>query len=136
METKAQLRAEIEAHKTRTYFHDGWPVVLPVPVTVVKSDRFQELSIRRKQGTAYMRPKPGHDGGTPQKASDRRQIEYVSRKVTRKGEVLHPLTRVMQNAKLGQVDILDEAVAEFGRAVNVTRFCPHKEIQGLCKICS
>lgn len=57
--------------------------------------RAAERSIRRFQGTLYaVRPKPGHDGGTPKTVRERLQVQYMT-------------THVFKNARGERDDWLD-----------------------------
>ena len=100
---KAQLRSVLQPmERKRVAWADGWPVVIGIPVRVVATPMSQESAVRFKQGTLYdVRPKPGHDGGTPLTVTARKQIEY-------KG------VRVFKPSRSESDDALDLAAARWG----------------------
>ena len=101
---KRELRALLDAPRIRVAWDDGHKIMVPVPIAVVPAHAGQERGVRFKQGTLYdVRPKPGHDGGTPLTVTARRQIEY-------KG------VRVFKPSRSESDDMLDVAAAHAGES--------------------
>lgn len=76
MESKAAIRAKL-AQPLMVAYDDGEPILVPVPVATIPADSKQERRVRWQQKTlTSVRPKPGHDGGTPTGVFQRKAIVY------------------------------------------------------------
>lgn len=110
--SKAEARALLRQPRVKLAYRDGFPIVIPMPVAVVKADPAQERATRFAQRTLYdVRPKPGKDGGTPKGVGERKQIEYKSVHVFKVGKTASAHQRDKLIPAIERDDLLDRVMA-------------------------